>query len=158
MSLLEQTAAQLFEAAETAVELGEAASDCTVLVTPEGAVTIVTEPGWSLDALAGERGAKAAFRIFRGREAIRVEGRAGRRRCVIEERRHPSPAAALRHGKREDILDVPHANRLFENNAHHIEPDGAVRSALCAGERRRSLYQSAPLVAVDGSHRIAELA
>jgi len=162
VSPLEQTATQLFEAAETAAQLGEAAPEWTVLLTPEGAVTIMTEPGWSLDAIAGERGAEAAFRISRGREAIRVEGRAGRRRCLIEERRHPSsypsPLAPLAQWKREDIFDVPHAHRLIENHAHHIEPDSGIGSSLRTGECRRRLYQSAPLASVDGPHRIAELA
>lgn len=162
MSPLEQTAAQLFEAAETAAQLGESAPDWTVLIAPEGAVTVVTEPGWSLDAIAGERGAQAAFRISRGRDAVRVEGRAGRRRCVIEERRHPSPhhfaPPALGRREREDVFDMPHANRLVENNAHDIEPQSGIGSAARAGECRRRAYQSAPLALIDGPHRIAELA
>lgn len=162
VSPLEQTAAQLFEAAETAAQLGETAPDWTVLVTPEGAVTVLTEPGWSLDAIAGERGAQAAFRISRGREAVRVEGRAGRRRCLIEERRQPSPHASVLPplGRREpeDVLHVPHANRLIENDAHDIEPDGGIGSAARTGECRRRVYQSALLASVNGPHRITELA
>ena len=56
----------------------------TIVIGGDGAITLLPDSDWHLDALAWHRGAKAVYRVNERSGAVRVEGREGSRRCVIE--------------------------------------------------------------------------
>ncbi|MEO8100778.1 MAG: hypothetical protein ABI811_23985 [Acidobacteriota bacterium] len=76
-----QRAQQLLEAAATA---GPAGSQMTVLIASNGAIELCANSDWPLDSLARERGALAAYRVTSTAATVRVEGREGQLRCVLE--------------------------------------------------------------------------
>ena len=68
--------------------------DVTILIGDNNAISMITDSDWPLDSLARERGAKAAYRVMGASNgAVRVEGREGYRRCVMET---ASPARTAR--------------------------------------------------------------
>lgn len=84
MSHFEQTAATIFEAAECASAAGQSSPELTILVGVAGGISVVMDPGWSLESLQCDRGAKMAYRVSNGEGTIKVEGRAGSRTCLFE--------------------------------------------------------------------------
>jgi hypothetical protein len=83
VSFTEQ-AYEILEAAESASSKGVACSEWTVVVTQEGAIRMFADSDWPLDSLAGEHGARAAYRVTEHRGNVRVEARAGARSCTLE--------------------------------------------------------------------------
>jgi hypothetical protein len=77
-------AAQIFEAAESALESGNEPSDLTILIGPEGGIRMVADTDWPLDTLQAHHGAQMAYRVSRQAETVRVQGRAGRQTCLFE--------------------------------------------------------------------------
>lgn len=76
------------ELLETAMA-GPAGSEMTVLVGQDGTIRLCNGPEgqgaeWPLEALARERGARAAYRVTSSGSKVRVEGREGMRTCVLE--------------------------------------------------------------------------
>ena len=57
----------------------------TFLVGPEGGIEMLSGADEPLDAMVLTRGARAVWRVRREKGIVRVEGRMGRERCVIEE-------------------------------------------------------------------------
>ena len=45
---------------------------------------MISDSDWPLDSLLREHGAASAYRVSGNRGAVRVEGREGTRRCVLE--------------------------------------------------------------------------
>lgn len=78
-----QRAQELLEAAVR----GPMVSEMTVLIGHDGAIALCADSDWPLESLARERGARSAFRVSAGRGGVRVEGREGLLRCVLESRR-----------------------------------------------------------------------
>jgi hypothetical protein len=64
---------------------GEGCVDSAIVVDRQGGLRIVDAGGWSLGGLSAEYGASAVYRIERTSATVRVEGRDGRQRCVIEQ-------------------------------------------------------------------------
>ena len=92
MSLFAAHMEQLLEGARTAA--GGETGSMTVLIGPDNGIRMIADSDWPLDSLALERGAKSAFRVIRERNGrVRVEGREGSRRCVMESL---SPAGTAR--------------------------------------------------------------
>lgn len=87
-----QRAQQLLEAASASPGV---ATEMTVLIGHDGSLQLCADSDWPLDSLARERGAKAAYRVMRRGEAIRVEGREGMRTCVLESRGQAEAAREL---------------------------------------------------------------
>jgi hypothetical protein len=83
VSFTEQ-AYEILEAAETAASRGIACSEWTVLVTQEGAIRMFADSDWPLASLAGEHGARAAYRVSERHGNLKVEARSGSRTCTIE--------------------------------------------------------------------------
>ena len=75
---------EILEAAESAAARGLACAEWTVLVTREGAIRMFADSDWPLDSLAGEHGARAAYRVSERHGNLKVEARSGSRTCTIE--------------------------------------------------------------------------
>lgn len=84
---------QIFDTALAAHPNGSS-GEVTILIGEDDAISMISDSDWPLDSLARERGAKAAYRVTGASNgAVRVEGREGYRRCVMET---ASPARTAR--------------------------------------------------------------
>ena len=83
MHLAEQ-AREIMDAAESASRLGQVCSEMTILIDAQGHIRMVADSDWSLDSLAHHHGAQSAYRVSERTGSIRVEGREGTRRCLLE--------------------------------------------------------------------------
>jgi hypothetical protein len=97
VSFTEQ-AYEILEAAEAAANKGLACAEWTLLVTAEGSLRMFADSDWPLDRLAGEHGARAAYRVSEHRGNLRVEARSGSRTCTVESQT-PRQAARLLLGQ-----------------------------------------------------------
>ncbi len=79
VSRFAQNAAEILNAAESA----GSPSDLTILVGREG-IRMIADSNWPLDSLLWHHGAESAYRVSARGGSIRVEGREGSRRCVLE--------------------------------------------------------------------------
>ena len=77
-------AVEILDAAENAVRNGQTPSDLTILITSEGGIRMFADSDWPLDSLEAHHGAKMAYRVSQNASAVRVEGRAGAAKCVLE--------------------------------------------------------------------------
>ena len=84
VSCFVENAAKLMDAAETAAQAGHTPSHLTVLLGCEGGIRMIADSDWPLDSLQRHHGASAAYRVSHQREKVRVEGREGERRCLLE--------------------------------------------------------------------------
>ncbi len=92
MHLAEQ-ARNILDAAESASRSGQACTEMSILIGPEGHIRMVADSDWPLESLARQHGARSAYRVSEESGRIRVEGREGTRRCVLES---SSPARTVR--------------------------------------------------------------
>ena len=93
MSRFLDNAAQILEAAESAVQSGHTPTDMTILIT-EGRIHMLADSDWPLDSLQSHHGAKMAYRVSQSASVVRVEGRADSRTCLFETAK-PERAARL---------------------------------------------------------------
>lgn len=84
MSLFAEHMQQIFDSAVAASQAGGSPSQMTILIGDDDRISMVADSDWPLDSLARERGAKSAYRVTGAGGSIRVEGRQGLRRCVME--------------------------------------------------------------------------
>jgi hypothetical protein len=77
-------AAQILDAAESAVQSGHVPTNMSILITAEGAIRMVADSDWPLDSLQSHHGAKMAYRVSQNASLVRVEGRADSRTCLLE--------------------------------------------------------------------------
>ena len=84
MSRFLDNAAQILEAAESAVQSGHTPTDMTILITAEGGIHMVADSDWPLDTLQLHHGAKMAYRVSQSASVVRVDGRADSRTCLFE--------------------------------------------------------------------------
>lgn len=92
------TAASLFESAENAFHAGLNPSDITLVIDRDGSCRLIADCDWSLDALAEHLGGAMVFRISQSAGRLRLEGRCGTRRCLLQTERPPCaqpPLASL---------------------------------------------------------------
>ncbi len=94
MSRFLDNAAQILDAAESAVQSGHVPTDMTILITAEGGIRMVADSDWPLDSLQMHHGAKMAYRVSQSASVVRVEGRADSRTCLFETAK-PERAARL---------------------------------------------------------------
>ncbi len=83
MSFAEQ-AQSILDAAESAASRGEDGSEMTILIGQDGGIHLFADSDWPLDSLAIHHGARSAYRVTRRNGSVRVEGREGRRMCVMQ--------------------------------------------------------------------------
>ena len=79
-----EQAQNLLDAALAALERGDSCQEMTVLILPDGAIQMCADSDWPLDSLMLERGARTGYRVSPRRGSVRVEGREGLRRCLLE--------------------------------------------------------------------------
>lgn len=84
VSLFAEHLQQIFDGALAAAKGGGSPSEMTILIGEDDRISMIADSDWPLDSLALERGAKAAYRVTGGAGSVRVEGRQGLRRCVME--------------------------------------------------------------------------
>jgi len=90
---LAEQARNILDAAESASRSGQACTEMTILIGPEGHIRRVADSDWPLESLARHHGARSAYRVSEETGRIRVEGRDGARRCLLES---SSPARIAR--------------------------------------------------------------
>jgi hypothetical protein len=93
VSRFAQDAQSLLEAAGAAAANGESRSEMTILIGRDGGIHMVADSDWPLESLAREHGARSAYRVSGSGGAVRVEGREGGERCLLES---DSPARTAR--------------------------------------------------------------
>ena len=74
------------EQAERILAAAESAGECspmTILIGPHG-IRMIADSDWPLDSLLWHHGAKTAYRVSQTMGSIRVEGREGSKRYVLE--------------------------------------------------------------------------
>ena len=79
-----ENAVEIFSAAEHSLEAGHSPSDMTILIGPEGGISLVADNDWPLDSLQAHRGARMVYRVSQRGKTVRLEGREGSRTCVFE--------------------------------------------------------------------------
>jgi hypothetical protein len=55
-----------------------------VLIGRDGGIQMCADSDWPLDSLMLDRGARTGYRVSPRRGSVRVEGREGLRRCLLE--------------------------------------------------------------------------
>ena len=81
-----EDAQNLLDAALAAVQRGESCQEMTILIGRDGAIQLCADSDWPLDSLMLDRGARTGYRVSPARNSVRVEGREGLLRCVLESR------------------------------------------------------------------------
>ena len=83
MQFAEQ-AQSLMDAALEALNRGESCQEMTVLISRDGGIQMCADSDWPLDSLMLDRGARTGYRVTPRKGSVRVEGREGLRRCLLE--------------------------------------------------------------------------
>jgi hypothetical protein len=89
---------QIFDAAESAAQSGQAPTDMTILISAEGGIHMVADSDWPLDSLQSHHGAKMAYRVSQNSNVVRVEGRENARTCLLETAKPERAARLLLNG------------------------------------------------------------
>lgn len=87
MSRFAEQAQNLLDAALAAIERGESCTEMTVmtvLIGRDGGIQMCADSDWPLESLMLDRGARTGYRVSPRRGSVRVEGREGLRRCLLE--------------------------------------------------------------------------
>jgi len=92
-------AQQILDAASAAAAHGQAPSEMTILMDDAGGIRMFADSDWPLDTLALQHGARAAYRVSGRGGDVRVEGREGSRRCVLEQKNEATVARFLLGGR-----------------------------------------------------------
>ena len=90
------------DAALAALNRGESCTEMTVmtvLILRDGGIQMCADSDWPLDSLMLDRGARTGYRVSPRRGSVRVEGREGPRRCVLEGSTVPAPRRMLSFSK-----------------------------------------------------------
>ena len=95
MERFAETAASLLEAAEAAAAATAAPAEMTILFSPEGRIHMIADSDWPLDSLASHHGAQMAYRVRQSPDGVRLEGRAGNRKCFFESQKMSEIARRL---------------------------------------------------------------
>jgi hypothetical protein len=77
-------AQDLLDAALAALERGESCQEMTVLIGRDGGIQMCADSDWPLESLMLDRGARTGYRVSSRGRSVRVEGREGSRRCLLE--------------------------------------------------------------------------
>jgi hypothetical protein len=93
VNALLDNANRLLETAADCCAAGMDSSDWTIYFGPQGGLQMVAGADQSLESLAWTRGALSAWHVIRSHDKVRVEGRHGHQRCLLEA---PAPQRHLR--------------------------------------------------------------
>lgn len=100
-----EDAANLLDAAESAVQSGNPPSHLTILLGCEGGIRMIADSDWPLESLQAHHGATAVYRVTDENTKVRVEGRDGRRSCIFESPKEPSAARWIL--RRSPLANLP---------------------------------------------------
>jgi len=84
VSAFTDNAAELLDAAETALRAGGDVAPMTVLIGYRGGIRIVYDTNRPMYALQAEHGAEMTYQVSRSGGRVRVEGQGRGQRCVME--------------------------------------------------------------------------
>ena len=84
MNRLAEEAQNLLDSAVAAVRRGESCQEMTIMIGRDGGIQMCADSDWPLDSLMLDRGAQKAYRVSPRRNSVRVEGREGSLRCLLE--------------------------------------------------------------------------
>jgi hypothetical protein len=87
MDTLFENARRIFDVARSAGAADN--QDFALLIRPDGGLHFVMESPFSMEAVAQHCGGRAAYRITRSRDGVRVDGRGAGRNCVLQESSAP---------------------------------------------------------------------
>jgi hypothetical protein len=79
-----EQAQRILDAAVAAAERGQPCSETTILIGAGGGIRMIADSDWPLDSLIRDGEVRAAYRVTARGDALRVEGREGRRKCLVE--------------------------------------------------------------------------
>jgi hypothetical protein len=88
-------AQNLLDAALAALERGDSCQEMTVLIGRDGGIQMCADSDWPLDSLMLDRGARTEYRVTPRSGSVRVEGREGLQRCLLEARTRSRAACML---------------------------------------------------------------
>jgi hypothetical protein len=79
------------------VATAAAGDDCdlALVLDRQGAIRVVSDPGWQLDSLGDHYGADTVYRVRRSGSRVRIEGANGPDRCVLDAQAKCAPASPL---------------------------------------------------------------
>jgi len=92
---------EIFDVARTAglsANGGEAYADFTLLIGADGGIRMIAETAIALETLTSWHGSSVAYRVTRGTQGVRLEGRTRTRKCMFEE----SPPESRRFSRLPD--------------------------------------------------------
>jgi hypothetical protein len=85
----------LLEAARVAAGWDQPGGPLAILIGRDGSIRALAGSDWPLESLAAEHGARTVYRLTRTGGKVRVEGRSGQRRLVLELEPPPRPPVAI---------------------------------------------------------------
>lgn len=98
-------ARKLLETATDSAECGLDGGDWTLFFGPEGGLQMIAGSSTELASLEWSRGATAAWQVSRVGGRVRVEGQAGRERCLLEtQAQNGLPRRLLNQGRMYEVL------------------------------------------------------
>ena len=77
-----------------------------MLIGHDGEIQMCADSDWPLDSLMLDRGARTGYRVSPRRGSVRVEGREGLRRCLLEGRTVRSAIPATGAGALRAIAGI----------------------------------------------------
>ena len=89
-----ENAQRIFETAASAGGAELESGDLSILIGSDGAIRMLMGSDWPLDSLEAHYGARAAYRVSRHENQVRVEGKSRNARCLL--RSEPESSVARR--------------------------------------------------------------
>ena len=89
-----ENAQRIFETATSAGGAELESGDLSILIGADGAIRLLMGSDWPLDSLEAHYGARAAYRVSRNENQVRVEGKSRNARCLL--RSEPESSVARR--------------------------------------------------------------
>ncbi len=84
MNRFAEDAQNLLDSAIAAARRGENCQEMTILIGRDGEIQLCADSDWPLDSLMLDRGSRTGYRVSPRTSSVRVEGREGPLRCVLE--------------------------------------------------------------------------
>jgi hypothetical protein len=100
-----QNAESMFEAAEAVRDAGSQPTDMTIVIGAQGGIRMIADSDWPLESLEAHHGAQMVYRVSQHNDTIRLEGKAGRRTCVLESEKLNTVARRLLPNLKRYLLE-----------------------------------------------------
>jgi len=106
-----EDAEAILNAAQCATEATSDAANFTILIGPDGGIHMLADSDWPLESLEAHHGAQMVYRVSQHKDTIRLEGKAGRRTCVLESEKLDTVARRLLPNLKRYLLEEMPAAR-----------------------------------------------